>query len=230
MDSFSSRRLEPSLRSSPSSVQTRLTAYRDPVEQLFWELPRKRQQKLPRKGLIEVLDLVTRGEVDEDDLAQELSLQLSRLPEPVLFVRGRFSSLEHRKRFHAVQRKTFLTLVAPYRWRKRRERVVPKSDPRWQPDPERPGRLQLVRYAREFRHRTAPETAENREEERLVSRLELLRIWEGLERLYPEPVVLAALGLTSKSEAARELRMRKSAAIRLIDEARDRIPKLRSLR
>jgi len=200
----------------------------DPVEQLFWEPPRKRQRKLLRNGLIEVLQLITEGEVDADDLAQELSLQLSRLPEPVLFVRGRFSSLEHRKRFHAAQRKTFLTLVAPYRWRKRKERVVPKNDPRWQPDPERPGQRLLVRYAREYRHRTAPETSENREEERLVSRVDLLRIWEGLERFYPEPVVLAALGLLSKSQAARELRMRKSAAIRLIDEARDRIPELRS--
>ena len=41
----------------------------DPVEQLFWELPRERQRKLLRNGLIEVLDLVTRGEVDADDLS-----------------------------------------------------------------------------------------------------------------------------------------------------------------
>ena len=203
---------------------------RNPVEQLYWELPRERQRELLRHGLIEVLQLITEGEVDADDLAHELSLQLSRLPEPVLFMGGRFSGLEHRKRFHAAQRKTFLSLVAPYRWRKRKERVVPKSDPRWQPDPERPGQRQLVRYAREYRHRTAPETSENREEERAVSRVDLLRIWEGLERFYPEPVVLAALGLLSKNEAARELRMRKSAAIGVINEARSRIPELRSLR
>jgi hypothetical protein len=192
----------------------------------YWELPSERRRRLLRWNLLEVLALVTEGEIGPDEFAQELALQLSRLPETVLFENGRFRNLKHRKRFHATQKKTFLALLAPYRWKKRNERVVPYSDGRWQDDPEKSDGRILVRRLSEFRHHGAVQTSCNRQEQHAAALVDFVRAWETLEGSYPEPVVLAAIGVISRSQAIAELKMRRSVALALIREARERLAAL----
>ena len=189
----------------------------------YWELPREDRRKLLRWNLLDVLALVTEGEIGPEEFDQELAIQLNSLPETVLFENGTFRNLKHRKRFHATQKKTFLTLIAPYRWKKRDERLVSYSDHRWQDDPNQPGGRRLVR---EVLHLGPAETAQNREEERAAVLIDLMRAWETLEKSYPEPIVLAAIGALSRSDAVQRMRVRKSAVLALIREAKGRLAAL----
>jgi len=114
----------------------------------YWELDYPVQLHLLRYGLSQVLALVTRDEIGRPEFAQELALDLSRLPETetVLFERKTRPKTrtkpkregfpvpindEHSAKFRWAQKDTFLRLIAPYRWKKRQERVIPYADERW---------------------------------------------------------------------------------------------------
>ncbi len=62
-------------------------------------------------------------------------------------------------------------------------------------------------------------------EEAAAARVDLLRVWELLDRSFPEPIVHAALGLISGEEARRTLRMRKSTVLALVRQARLVLPR-----
>jgi hypothetical protein len=89
---------------------------------------------------------VTEGEIGAEEFAQELDLQLEPLDPPVEFIKKtikgvvtiQFQDDETRRRFYRIEKRTFRILLAPYRWKKRKERVVSFSDPRWKPDPKAP--------------------------------------------------------------------------------------------
>jgi DNA-directed RNA polymerase specialized sigma24 family protein len=186
----------------------------------YWSLSPGRQHKLLRSQLVDILDLVSEGQVGREDFAQELALDLNRLPETVLFTRGRPKNTLHRWKFNAAQKKTFLRLLGAYRWKKRGERVVAYADERWVDDANAPDGRRLVRRDEEFIFRGSIPGSANQEEVRAAARLDLLRAWEVLERSFREPVVLAALGLITAREAARALGLRKAAVLCLIRQAK----------
>jgi hypothetical protein len=191
----------------------------DPILKPFWELTPQRQEELLRKNLIAVLTWVTDGEIGPDDFAQEVALHLSQHSDALLFRSDRRPKGRDKRIFHAVQKETFLTLIAPYRWQKRNERVVPYSDTRWVPDEERPNQRTLIRRPWERSTMTSDRPSRNREEALVVALLDAYRQLKG----YPEVVIEAALGAVTRSHAAKALRMRKARALRLIEEARCRI-------
>lgn len=186
----------------------------------YWSLSRSDRRKLLGFQLVDILDLVSEGQVGPEDFTQELALDLNRLPETVLFINGRFKNKLHRWKFNIVRRKTFLRLVGPYRCKKRGERVVAYADERWVDDGDAPNGRRLVRRDEEFIFRGSIPGTANQEEVRAAARLDLLRTWEALERSFREPVVLAALGLITAREAARALGLRKAAVLCLIRQAK----------
>lgn len=215
-------------------------------ERPYWDLLPPSQQRLLRPNLLHVLEVVSENKIGPEDFAQELASDLTHQSEPVLFTltRGRPKpiNIRHRCRFNAAQKKTFLRLIAPYRWKKRKERIVPYADDRWidyetdcihrhyKGDDEPVEEMiqstsrRLRRYHHEFQDHRRPDVHGNRVEEQMAARIDLLHLWEMLDRTFPEPVIHAALGLITAAEAARSLHMRKSTALSLIRQAKSRLP------
>lgn len=191
----------------------------DSIPKPFWELTPRQKKKLLRKNLIDVLSWVTQGEIELEDFAQEVALRLSQHSKAPLFCGDRRPEGRDKRVFNAIQKETFLTLIAPYRWQKRGERVVPYADPRWTPDEERPNQRTLRRRPWERPASTGDRSRRNREETLVVALLDAYHQLNG----YPEAVIEAALGVISRSRAARALRMRKARALQLIEEARCRL-------
>lgn len=94
--------------------------------------------------------------------------------------------------------------------------MVSYNDPRWIDDEDAPDGRRLVRDDAEFQYAGLVPAAGNSEERAAVSRVDLFRRFDELERSYAKPIILAALGLISSAEAARALRMRKSRALDLM--------------
>lgn len=195
----------------------------------YWDLPRRYQYKFLRYVHRAILAEVTEGELGTEEFAQELAIQLSPPSPPVLFINKKFQNGAARRRFYAIEKRTFRTLLAPYRWKKRKERVVSFSDPRWKPDPKAPESSpyarRLERYPREFRHRGPQKVIENPEEREKAG---LLDITHHILNEFPEPVVLAAIGQLTQIEAARQLRVRNTTAVALIHQAKQAIRELES--
>lgn len=203
----------------------------------YWDLPQNYQYALLRYVHRGILAEVTEGEIGTQEFAQEQALRLSQRRDPVLFVERtingvlkiHFQDDEARRRFYAIEKQTFRTLIAPYRWKKRKERVVSFSDPRWKPDPQAPedspNARRLERYPREFRHHGSQKVIENPEEREKAGLMDFTR---HILNEFPEPIVLAAIGHLTQIEAARQLRVRNTTAVALIHQAKQAIRELES--
>jgi hypothetical protein len=203
----------------------------------YWWLPKNYRYALLRYAYRVILAEVTEGEIGTEEFAQEISIRLKRRGPPVQFVKKtikgvvtiQFQDVESRHRFREIEKWAFRKLTDPYRCKKRKERVVSFSDPRWKPDPKAPESSpyarSLQRYPQEFRHHGPQKVIENPEEREKAGLLDITR---HILNEFPEPVVLAALGHLTQIEAARQLRVRNTTAVALIHQAKRAIQELES--
>lgn len=187
----------------------------------FWELPTNKQKRNLSGKLAGVL---RHYGIDEEDFSQEIAIALWQDEKTVLCQQrtGRVIRTSTAL-FKIYQRWTFRNLIKPFRTKKRGERVIPYSDPRWQhPTDRAPFLLQdPLGSSMSISDLTDSAACAHNPEIVLSLRFDLPRLFDQL-REFPEPLVLAALGWISTNEGIAKTGMRRQKAQRLLRRVRQK--------
>jgi hypothetical protein len=187
----------------------------------FWELPTRRQKRNLSWTLVDVLRHYGH---DAEDFAQEIAIALWQTEKTVLCQqRTGLVVPECASLFETYQRWTFRNLIRPFRKKKRGERVIPYSDPRWQyPTDRAPFLSQECEQHSVVSISDLTDSAAyaHNPEIRLSFRVDLTRLLDQM-RGYPRPLVLAAFGCIPPRQAVNVSGLREQRAWEMLGEIRE---------